>query len=142
MNLNVSSFNCVGRHVSDVLRACLGSLVSWLCDCLAIVCLMWVENICCGVQGTVLSELIVKFFHGDFTPQGFKRYSGLWKGPPPGNIGKKASRETRKTRETGRLQGRRADYKGEEGDEEEIEGSARDPTNRYMPGKVGQDLTR
>ncbi|CAJ1384862.1 unnamed protein product [Effrenium voratum] len=40
-------------------------------------------------QGTVLSELIVKFFHGDFTPQGFKRYSGLWKGPPPGNIGKK-----------------------------------------------------
>ena len=42
------------------------------------------------LQGTVLSELIVKFFHGDFTPQGFKRYSGLWKGPPPGNIGKKA----------------------------------------------------
>ncbi|CAJ1427112.1 unnamed protein product [Effrenium voratum] len=40
-------------------------------------------------EGTVLSELIVKFFHGDFTPQGFKRYSGLWKGPPPGNIGKK-----------------------------------------------------
>ena len=40
-------------------------------------------------QGTVLSELVVKFFHGDFTPQGFKRYSGLWKGPPPGNIGKK-----------------------------------------------------
>ena len=38
----------------------------------------------------MLSELIVKFFHGDFTPQGFKRYSGLWKGPPPGNIGKKA----------------------------------------------------
>ena len=37
----------------------------------------------------MLSELIVKFFHGDFTPQGFKRYSGLWKGPPPGNIGKK-----------------------------------------------------
>ena len=36
-----------------------------------------------------MSELIVKFFHGDFTPQGFKRYSGLWKGPPPGNIGKK-----------------------------------------------------
>ena len=65
------------------------------------------------VQGTVLSELIVKFFHGDFTPQGFKRYSGLWKGPPPGNIGKKASRETRKTRETGRLQGGRADYKGD-----------------------------
>jgi hypothetical protein len=40
-------------------------------------------------KGTVLAELIVKFFHGDFTPQGFKRYSGLWKGPPPGNIGKK-----------------------------------------------------
>ena len=40
-------------------------------------------------KGTVLSELVVKFFHGDFTPQGFKRYSGLWKGPPPGNIGKK-----------------------------------------------------
>ena len=59
---------------------------------------------CCSVwlmvQGTVLSELIVKFFHGDFTPQGFKRYSGLWKGPPPGNIGKKASRQTRETRET------------------------------------------
>ena len=42
-----------------------------------------------GAQGTVLSELIVKFFHGEFTPQGFQRYSGLWKGPPPGNIGKK-----------------------------------------------------
>lgn len=40
-------------------------------------------------KGTVLAELIVKFFHGEFTPQGFKRYSGLWKGPPPGNIGKK-----------------------------------------------------
>mmetsp|Transcript_10399 Transcript_10399/g.19431 ORF Transcript_10399/g.19431 Transcript_10399/m.19431 type:complete len:222 (+) Transcript_10399:44-709(+) len=40
-------------------------------------------------KGTVLSELVVKFFHGEFTPQGFKRYSGLWKGPPPGNIGKK-----------------------------------------------------
>eukprot|EP00930_Biecheleria_cincta_P038668 TRINITY_DN2655_c0_g1_i4.p1 TRINITY_DN2655_c0_g1~~TRINITY_DN2655_c0_g1_i4.p1 ORF type:complete len:217 (+),score=48.13 TRINITY_DN2655_c0_g1_i4:49-699(+) len=40
-------------------------------------------------KGTVVSELIVKFFHGEFTPQGFKRYSGLWKGPPPGNIGKK-----------------------------------------------------
>ncbi|CAJ1368973.1 unnamed protein product, partial [Effrenium voratum] len=40
-------------------------------------------------KGTVLSELIVKFFHGEFTPQGFQRYSGLWKGPPPGNIGKK-----------------------------------------------------
>ena len=31
-------------------------------------------------KGTVLSELVVKFFHGDFTPQGFKRYSGLWSG--------------------------------------------------------------
>ncbi|CAE7299161.1 dnaJ, partial [Symbiodinium sp. KB8] len=40
-------------------------------------------------KGTVLSELVVKFFHGEFTPQGFKRYSGLWKGPPPGSIGKK-----------------------------------------------------
>jgi len=40
-------------------------------------------------KGSVVSELIVKFFHGEFTPQGFKRYSGLWKGPPPGNIGKK-----------------------------------------------------
>jgi hypothetical protein len=40
-------------------------------------------------KGTVISELIVKFFHGEFTPQGFKRYSGQWKGPPPGGIGKK-----------------------------------------------------
>jgi len=40
-------------------------------------------------KGSVVSELIVKFFHGEFTPQGFKRYSGLWKGPPPGSIGKK-----------------------------------------------------
>merc|ERR1711972_296150 len=40
-------------------------------------------------KGNVVSELIVKFFHGEFTPQGFKRYSGLWKGPPPGTIGKK-----------------------------------------------------
>merc|ERR1711862_104314 len=40
-------------------------------------------------KGTIVAELIVKFFHGEFTPQGFKRYSGLWKGPPPGNIGKK-----------------------------------------------------
>jgi len=40
-------------------------------------------------KGTVLSELVVKFFHGEFLPQGFKRYSGLWKGPPPGTIGKK-----------------------------------------------------
>merc|ERR1712203_813470 len=40
-------------------------------------------------KGNVVSELIVKFFHGEFTPQGFKRYSGLWKGPPPGTVGKK-----------------------------------------------------
>jgi len=40
-------------------------------------------------KGNVVSEMIVKFFHGEFTKQGFKRYSGLWKGPPPGNIGKK-----------------------------------------------------
>merc|ERR1712039_879508 len=39
--------------------------------------------------GTIVAELIVKFFHGEFTPQGFKRYSGLWKGPPPGTIGKR-----------------------------------------------------
>merc|ERR1711972_403535 len=40
-------------------------------------------------KGTVAAELIVKHFHGEFTPQGFKRYSGMWKGPPPGTIGKK-----------------------------------------------------
>jgi len=40
-------------------------------------------------KGSVVSELVVKHFHGEFTPQGFKRYSGLWKGPPPGSIGKK-----------------------------------------------------
>lgn len=40
-------------------------------------------------KGAVTSELMVKFFYGDFTPQGFKRYAGLWKGPPPGTIGKK-----------------------------------------------------
>ena len=68
------------------------------------------------MQAEVISELIVKFFHGEFTPQvspawsqidsliqlgraaaflvtlasaaereagqGFKRYSGQWKGPP------------------------------------------------------------
>ncbi len=33
-------------------------------------------------KGSVVSELIVKFFHGEFTPQGFKRYAGQWKGPP------------------------------------------------------------
>jgi len=41
------------------------------------------------LKGTVVAELIVKFFHGEFTPQGFKRYAGSWKGPPPGTIGKK-----------------------------------------------------
>mmetsp|Transcript_94825 Transcript_94825/g.268070 ORF Transcript_94825/g.268070 Transcript_94825/m.268070 type:complete len:228 (+) Transcript_94825:75-758(+) len=40
-------------------------------------------------KGNTVSEMIVKFFHGEFTKQGFKRYSGQWKGPPPGNIGKK-----------------------------------------------------
>jgi len=40
-------------------------------------------------KGNIVGELIVKFFHGEFTPQGFKRYAGQWKGPPPGNIGKK-----------------------------------------------------
>ncbi|CAE8584971.1 unnamed protein product [Polarella glacialis] len=40
-------------------------------------------------KGNVVSEMIVKFFHGEFTKQGFKRYSGLWKGPPPCTIGKK-----------------------------------------------------
>ena len=39
-------------------------------------------------KGNVVSEMVVKFFHGEFTQQGFKRYSGLWKGPPPGTIGK------------------------------------------------------
>merc|ERR1711933_321986 len=40
-------------------------------------------------KGTITAEMIVKFFYGEFTKQGFKRYSGLWKGPPPGAIGKK-----------------------------------------------------
>jgi hypothetical protein len=40
-------------------------------------------------KGNVVSELIVKHYHGEFTPQGFKRYAGNWKGPPPGGIGKK-----------------------------------------------------
>merc|ERR1719511_452122 len=35
------------------------------------------------------SAVIVKFFHGEFTPQDFKRYTGQWKGPPPGSIGKR-----------------------------------------------------
>ena len=41
------------------------------------------------LTGNVVSELIVKHYHGEFTPQGFKRYSGNWKGPPPGCIVKK-----------------------------------------------------
>merc|ERR1719436_466473 len=40
-------------------------------------------------KGTITAELIVKFFHGEFTNKGFIRYSGFWKGPPPGTIGKK-----------------------------------------------------
>ena len=40
-------------------------------------------------KGTITAELIVKFYHGEHTKQGFVRYSGLWKGPPPGTIGKK-----------------------------------------------------
>merc|ERR1712066_1100448 len=40
-------------------------------------------------KGSITAELIVKHFHGEFTPQGFKRYSGMWKGPPPGTIGKR-----------------------------------------------------
>jgi len=40
-------------------------------------------------KGTITAELIVKFFHGEFTSKGFVRYSGLWKGPPPGAIGKR-----------------------------------------------------
>ncbi|CAJ1364643.1 unnamed protein product [Effrenium voratum] len=39
-------------------------------------------------KGTVLAELVVKFFHGEFMSSGFRRYSGQWKGPPPGTIGK------------------------------------------------------
>merc|ERR1712187_1097644 len=34
-------------------------------------------------KGKVVRELIVKHFYGEFTPQGFKRYSGNWAGPPP-----------------------------------------------------------
>merc|ERR1712241_368855 len=40
-------------------------------------------------KGKVVSELIVKHFYGEFTPQGFKRYSGAWKGPPPNTLGRK-----------------------------------------------------
>merc|ERR1712146_476300 len=40
-------------------------------------------------KGKVVSELIVKHFYGEFTPQGFKRYSGNWAGPPPNTLGRK-----------------------------------------------------
>jgi len=40
-------------------------------------------------KGSVVGELIVKGFYGELTPQGFQRYSGMWKGGPPGAIGKK-----------------------------------------------------
>merc|ERR1712061_738744 len=40
-------------------------------------------------KGKVVSELIVKHFYGEFTPQGFKRYSGAWGGPPPNTLGRK-----------------------------------------------------
>merc|ERR1719229_1034192 len=40
-------------------------------------------------KGSIVADLIVKHFYGEFTPQGFKRYSGLWKGPPPGTVGKR-----------------------------------------------------
>ena len=40
-------------------------------------------------KGHVVSELNIKFLYGEFAPQGFKRYSRHWEGPPPGSIGKK-----------------------------------------------------
>jgi len=40
-------------------------------------------------KGSVVGELIVKAFYGELKPTGFERYSGMWKGPPPGAIGKK-----------------------------------------------------
>jgi len=40
-------------------------------------------------KGDVVSELVVKSFYGTFSDKGFARYSGLWKGPPPGAIGMK-----------------------------------------------------
>merc|ERR1712079_882425 len=40
-------------------------------------------------KDTISAELIVKFFYGEFSSKGFARYSGFWKGPPPGTIGKK-----------------------------------------------------
>ena len=42
-------------------------------------------------QGTSIAEMIVKYFYGEFTPQGFKRYSGMWKGPSPGAIDKRGT---------------------------------------------------
>merc|ERR1711981_418166 len=39
-------------------------------------------------KGSVVGELIVKAFYGELKPTGFERYSGQWKGPPPGAIGK------------------------------------------------------
>ncbi|CAK0852321.1 unnamed protein product [Prorocentrum cordatum] len=41
-------------------------------------------------KGTITAELIVKHFHGVWDDKGtFTRYSGQWKGPPPGGIGKR-----------------------------------------------------
>jgi len=40
-------------------------------------------------KGSVVGELIVKAFYGELKTTGFERYSGMWKGPPPGAIGKK-----------------------------------------------------
>merc|ERR1712118_560 len=40
-------------------------------------------------KGSVVGELIVKAFYGELKPTGFERYSGMWKGPPPGAIGKR-----------------------------------------------------
>lgn len=39
-------------------------------------------------KGAITSELIVKHFHGVWDAKGtFARYTGQWKGPPPGGIG-------------------------------------------------------
>ena len=58
--------------------------------CLAAQCA--VASVCSSytfvAKGYVVAKLIVKFFQGEFNPQGFKHYSGLWKGPLPGTIGK------------------------------------------------------
>ncbi|CAK0817212.1 unnamed protein product, partial [Prorocentrum cordatum] len=41
-------------------------------------------------KGSITAELIVKHFHGVWDDKGtFTRYSGQWKGPPPGGIGKR-----------------------------------------------------